>query len=403
MSSAKLASEEFSFLGGGGEMGARIRAFDWSGTTLGPISSWPQSLKTSVSICLNSRFPMILWWGRELTILYNDPYIPALGHKHPRLALGQPGKACWAEVWDIIEPLLDRVLRQGEANWAEDLRLFINRKGYLEECYFTFSYSPIRDETGGIAGVFTPVAETTGKVIGERRLRTLHELADAMNQVRAEIDVFPAAAAVLDQNPYDLPLAAIYSLSGDGKSAELRACCGVDSGELLAASSISLEEPAPLSEAFLGGVAVSISDARGLIGLAPRRPWGVAVESVFVVPLSGGGQKGPVGFFLSGVNPRKPLDNDYRSFLELVAGQIASGLAAARTVEEERRRARALQELDRAKTAFQQYQPRIPHPAHADARPAAAHDRAGRSGHRAVPAGARTRSAKRAAPAQAGQ
>ncbi len=138
-------------------MGALMRSFDWSESPLGPPELWPQSLRTSVSICLNSRFPIIVWWGPELAVLYNDGYVPVLGAKHPGRALGRPGRQVWKEVWPVVGPLLETVMERGEANWADDLQLFIDRNGY-PETNFRFSYSPIRDESGGIGGVFTQSA-----------------------------------------------------------------------------------------------------------------------------------------------------------------------------------------------------------------------------------------------------
>ena len=149
-------------------MGARVRALDWSKTPLGPISKWPQSLKTSVSTCLNSRFPMLIWWGPELVKIYNDAYRPLIGSKHP-WALGCPGREVWPEIWNVIGPMLEQVTGRGEATVSEDLLLLLERDGYAEECYFSFSYSPIRDELGRVGGVFTPVIETTERVIGARR------------------------------------------------------------------------------------------------------------------------------------------------------------------------------------------------------------------------------------------
>ncbi len=143
---------------------------------LGPVAHWPQSLRTSVSTCLNSRFAILIWWGPDLVMLYNDAYRDIIAAKHPA-ALGRPGRECWPEIWHIIGPMLEGVLQRGEATWSNDSAALLERNGYPEECYFTFSYSPIRDESGGIGGVFTPVAETTEHVIGERRLRTLRDLA----------------------------------------------------------------------------------------------------------------------------------------------------------------------------------------------------------------------------------
>ena len=148
---------------GGGTVGALMRSVDWSRTPLGPVSSWPQSLRTAVSICIASRFPILLWWGPQLVKLYNDTYAAILGAKHPR-ALGAPGREVWPEIWHIIGPMLEGVLQRGEATWSADLMLPLERKGFSEECYFTFSYSPIRDESGGIGGVFSAVAETPERV-----------------------------------------------------------------------------------------------------------------------------------------------------------------------------------------------------------------------------------------------
>src|SRR6202165_4326470 len=129
-------------LAGGGGMGAYMRSLDWSQTPLGPVNKWPQSLRTSVSTCLNSRFAILIWWGPDLVMLYNDAYRDIIASKHPA-ALGHPGRQCWPEIWDIIGPMLEGVLRRGEATWSENQLLLLERNGYPEECYFTFSYRPI--------------------------------------------------------------------------------------------------------------------------------------------------------------------------------------------------------------------------------------------------------------------
>src|SRR4051812_47928285 len=163
-------------LSGGGRMGELMRAHAWASTPLGPPEGWPQSLCISLSTCLNSRFAILIWWGPELVMLYNDAYREIIAAKHPA-ALGRPGRECWPEIWDIIGPMLRGVMENGDATRADDLLLLLERHGYPEECYFTFSYSPIRDESGTVVGIFTPVAETTGRVIGERRLCTIRDLA----------------------------------------------------------------------------------------------------------------------------------------------------------------------------------------------------------------------------------
>lgn len=168
-------SDALEFLSGGGEMGGRTRAFDWSATPLGPIRGWPQSLRSALSICLNSNFPIAIYWGSDLVLLYNDEWSPIPGEKHP-WALGRPAREAWPEIWHIIEPLFQRVMTDGTATRSRDQLLPMHRHGFTEECYFDYTFSPIRGESGQVEGVFNAVLETTTRVIDERRLRTLREL-----------------------------------------------------------------------------------------------------------------------------------------------------------------------------------------------------------------------------------
>jgi PAS domain S-box-containing protein len=161
--------QQLAFLTGGGEMGERIRAKDWSETAIGAPESWPQSLRTSVSIIINSQFPMFVWWAKELITIYNDAYIPVAGGKHPEL-LGTSGNVGWKEIWDDLGPLVDRVF-EGTSTWSEDQVLYMNRHGYVEETYFTFSYSPVMDESGSVGGLFCACIETTEKVLATRRIQ----------------------------------------------------------------------------------------------------------------------------------------------------------------------------------------------------------------------------------------
>src|SRR5918996_2181505 len=203
------ASGRPGFLGRGGEMGAAIRALDWGRTPIGPLDSWPPELRTAVDICLSSRFPILIWWGPELVKIYNDGYAAILGAKHPT-ALGRPGREVWPEICDIIGPMLQGVLARGEATWSDDQLLLLARRGYEEECYFTFSYSPIHDATGGVGGVFCAVYETTQRVLGERRLRTLGALAERTSAARSRAAAAQGAMAALDTNPDDVPFAVLY-------------------------------------------------------------------------------------------------------------------------------------------------------------------------------------------------
>jgi PAS domain-containing protein len=162
---------------GNSEMAILMRSLDWSQTSLGEPSGWSQSLKTVLSILLSSQHPIFLWWGEELIQFYNDAYRPILGTtKHPQ-AMGQRGRECWQEIWHVIEPMIEAVMQRGEATRIQDGLLMLERNGYLEECYFNYAYSPVRDETGQVSGVFCACDETTKRVLGERQLRTLRELA----------------------------------------------------------------------------------------------------------------------------------------------------------------------------------------------------------------------------------
>lgn len=143
------------FLQGGGEMGARIRDFDWSTTPLGEPASWPQPLRTAIRLILNTGHPMYLWWGPELLCFYNDAYRPSIGpERHPR-SLGQAGRQVWEEVWDIIGPQIDQVMTGGGATWQENALIPITRNGRRDDVYWTYSYGPIDDDDApnGIGGV----------------------------------------------------------------------------------------------------------------------------------------------------------------------------------------------------------------------------------------------------------
>lgn len=340
------------FFGGNSVMGEYMRNFDWSRTPLGPVDSWPQSLKTTVSTCLNSRFAMVIWWGKELVTFYNDGYMRILAGKHPK-ALGARAVEVWPEIWDIIRPMLEGVMERAEATWSDDLLLELERNGYPEECYFTFSYSPIRDETGRVGGVFTPVQETTSEVIGERRLRTLRDLADAARAANAESseEVCRLACQTLEKNPYDIPCAAFYLFSEDGKEARLAAASGFEPHHVLVPAVVQTESADgwPFAPCLKLTEPQVIALPQGLENV-PCGAWPVPSDSIFAMPISPAGQR--IGFALLAISPRKRLDDEYRGFLSLVGGHVTTAIAEARALADERKRAHALAELDRAKTAF---------------------------------------------------
>ncbi|UVF21792.1 PAS domain-containing protein [Microvirga terrae] len=185
------------FPANGGAMGERIRRHQWSTTAVGPIETWPQSLRTAVSMMLHSKFPTFMAWGHELTSFYNDAYAPMLGSKPE--ALGRSFRDVWAEAWGTVGPIAERAFL-GEASYFEDLPITIERNGYPEQTWWTFSYSPIHDETGGVGGILCIVHDTTAKVHGERRLGFLVRLSDRLRSLNEPLEVITAAQAMLGEH-----------------------------------------------------------------------------------------------------------------------------------------------------------------------------------------------------------
>jgi len=338
----------------GSELGRLVSAFDWSRTPLGPLEVWPTSLRTAVNLVLDSRHPMWMGWGPQATFLYNDAYVQVLGPaKHP-WALGRPAQEVWAEIWDVCGPLADKVFQGGEASFVDDVQLFMSRGDFLEETYYSFSYSPIRDETGRVAGLFCPSAETTHKVLNARRLRTLSELAAKALVERSVDGACASAIDTLAKNPEDVPFALLYRIDPVHRRAVLNRSTGI---------SQRIDECAPPI------LDLDAHDAvwpiRAIVETCQPRtirterckslPLGPAdrpIAEAMLVPVMSGAQEQPTAVLISGVNPTRRLDEEYRTFFNLIASHVATAIHNARAVEEERERLQRLAELDRAKTAF---------------------------------------------------
>ncbi|MDB4946888.1 MAG: pleC1 [Labilithrix sp.] len=341
------------WLAGGGEMGRLVRAHDWTQSPLGLPSTWPQSLKTALSICLGSRFPMVIWWGPELCVFYNDAYIPIAGPlKHP-MFLGRPAQEQWPEIWDVVGTLAREVLATGNATWSEDQPLFMTRSGFVEECYFTFSFSPARDESGAVGGMFCAVQEMTGRLLGERRLRVLRELgADAQSTMEL---VAASAARVLGTSVNDVPFALVYLVQEGETKAALAAASGVAPASLLAPQVIDFGTAAshwPLARVDETRRPERVDGLRARFAAdLPALPYPELPDSAYVLPIELAGHA-PCGFLILGINPRLELTDSYQGFFTLVCKQITSHIAAVRALDEEKKRTAALAEIDRAKTAF---------------------------------------------------
>ena len=375
-------------------MARLIREKDWSRTPFGPTEAWPTALRAAVGICLGSRFPMVLYWGEGRALIYNDAWSLLAGQRHP-WALGRPAREVWTEIWPIIGPMFDHVMATGEATWSHDQLLPLNRFGYLEECYFYYSYSPVRGDGGVVEGIFTAVTETTYRVLAERRERLLREISEATSNARSPTEACTAAlgrAAALPQEapfllaylhepggglrlaarvgavpaaqaPDTVPAEALGSPPVEGHETAPTAAVEVAAGDLAAAAT----ETRPAAAAHLtdGAAPWPFRQAHGRAGpvavnnLASRpgaalwgSPWPEPIEQALVVPIPSASQAAPFGYLVAGLSPRRRLDASYATLFGRIAAHIATAIGNAEAHEHERRRAEQLAELDRAETTF---------------------------------------------------
>lgn len=306
--SSKNLSAIPSFLRHDGEMSALLASHPWDHHPLGAPASWPQSLKTVVNVCVHARFPMLLWWGPELYMLYNDAYRRILGsEKHPR-ALGRAGAECCPEVWHTIGPMLHSVLASGTGTRGADQLLTLDRNGFLQECYFTFSFSPIHDETGGVGGVFAAVTETTARVLHERRLETLRRLNDAISECGNEDEVLAAAVETLARQRRDFVWAACWS-AGDGPARCMAASEDVDQ---------SVEIGAGIGRALRTGEQQQVF-----------LPWAFGPRGrqlVLVQPIPARSGAGPARCLVLAQNPWRTQDELFLRHAAMAAGCVGAAL-----------------------------------------------------------------------------
>jgi PAS domain S-box-containing protein len=309
---------------GQGEMANLIRRFDWSATAVGPIESWPDTLVTTVNLLLASRHPMFLWWGQELIQFYNDGYRPSIrADKHPS-AVGQRGAECWPEIWPIIGPQIDAVMSEGRSTWHTNQLVPINRDGKLEEVYWTYGYSPVRDNAGIVRGTLVVCSETTEQVLAERRLKTMLAItagersASQLSQTQTLTPFAREIISTLKCNVADIPFAALYQLNGNDV-----ACLGATFpinnpiGDPVEASS-------PLTGFLHSHDSGVVDDLDKLTGglLCTFRPATVTRGYVLPLPLpEHGSSAGTVLIF--GISPLLPFDERYETFLKLVGSKIA--------------------------------------------------------------------------------
>lgn len=346
----KAATE---FLNGGGEMGERMRAFDWSSTSLGSPHAWPQSLKTIVRVMLDSRFAMWMMWGRDGNFFCNDAYLPTVGLKRDWV-LGARAHRVWEEIWGAIGPRIDHVLNTGQATWDEALQLFLRRNGFDEESFHTFSYSPVYDDANRVTGMLCVVVEVTERVLAERRLKLLRELAAvSMTPARTLAQAGQLMMDGVEDAPLDIPFAALYLMEEGRSETQLVALTQLPAAGVLPRA-LGPAQPDALFGTSPGRPIAGQRQALGSFwpGVVVHGPWGDTVKDALVLPLRGARQAKPFGYLVLGASTRLPLDGSYRDFLTLVADQFASQLADVQARLDAQKRAEALADLDRAKNLF---------------------------------------------------
>jgi signal transduction histidine kinase/ActR/RegA family two-component response regulator len=337
------------FLAGGGEVGARLRALNWQDTPLGPPEHWPQSLRTIVRVMLDSRYAMWMLWGPDLTFFCNDAYLPTVGIRRDWV-LGARADKVWEEIWPDIGPRISKVLEHGQATWDEGLLLFLERSGFAEETYHTFSYSPVYDDESRIAGMLCVVTEVTERVIGERHLRVLRDLAARATGMETVQQACDRLFAVLAADLLDVPFACLYLIDKASAEARLASHHG-EIPEWLRPAAVSLGS----ADRWRLGDALRRNDSHvvALTELIASPLWPEQlITQAAVLPIQGPSSSESSAVLVAGLSPRRPLDDSYRGFLDLVAGQFAAALADAQAYEAERQRVEALAALDRAKTIF---------------------------------------------------
>ena len=343
--------KKLEFLAGGGEMGERIRQYDWDKTNLGNPENWPQSLKTCVRIMLSSKQPIWIGWGDQLIKLYNDAYIDIVRGKHP-IALGQPASVVWKDIWKDIDPLLSRAMQKDEGTYVESQLLIMERSGFPEETYYTFSYTPVLGADGLPSGIICYNTADTDRIINERSLKTMQQL-DTVAHKKTEQEVYAQAAKALANNPRDFPVSLIYKINSVGTTAEIVAYSGF--AEKPADDKVDLTS----NEAIAHGVVKAVHENRMTeSGMdwhwpdVPKGAWDVPPRVFVNIPIGSANRQFPLAVLTVGLNPYRKFDDAYRNFIQMIADQIALGVNNTLAYEEERKRAEALEALDKAKTLF---------------------------------------------------
>ena len=337
-----------------GEMSRRFREFDWSSTPLGPVEFWPESWRNAVQIILDSSFPTALAIGREqLIYFYNDAFISLAGPSRHPSGLGCPVPTVWKEIWDeILAPRFAHTLSTGEPTGEEDLLMPLERTGYLEETYITFSFAALRNEHNEPNGIFCTAIETTARFVAERHMRCLRALAARSSFAETPEGACQSAVATLESNPRDVPFALLYLVDKSGKQAHLAGTAGLVSIPPGVATTIDLSDPSSCTVARVAMTrsAVLMDNILPIIEGAMRTAE-VMPHQALALPILNPGGEHLAAVMVGGINPMRPLDES-RAFHELIVNHLETAISSARAKQHVRERAQALAEIDRAKTVF---------------------------------------------------
>jgi signal transduction histidine kinase/DNA-binding response OmpR family regulator len=344
-----------SLFDGEGEVRRLLRSVDWTVNPLGPVASWSPALRVMVESVLHAAFPMVINWGPEFIAIYNDAYVEHLGRRHPH-SLARSAPNIWPEAWDWLGPRMERVVRDAQTlRFADDLQI-LQRNGYQEECYFTFSHSPVVDIDGSVGGVLTIAIETTRKRLSERRseaLRDLRELATTTDQA-APLDICRAALLALRKYRASVPFAAVFLAEAGGRS-RLRDHYGFAPAAFKTSGGVgpvSFDEQ--LHRVIESGHPEVVTGLRsrnpGAFEPSPLGP--LPPDVAVILPLSESRQHHAIGAVVLGVNPYRVLDEDFQDFLSLVGRQLRVALTDAAAQQSDRHRLEVMADLDRAKTEF---------------------------------------------------
>ncbi|MES2529918.1 MAG: ATP-binding protein [Pseudomonadota bacterium] len=309
---------------GPSETAALMRQHDWAATPLGAPEGWPESLKVALRILLTSRFEMWLGWGPDVAFFYNDAYRPTLGIKHPQ-ALGRPTRDVWSEIWEDVRGRIATVYERGESTWDAALMLLVERSGYPEETYHTFSYSPLIGDSGRIEGIFCAVSEETGRVISERRLQLLRELGAGLASADKRHAVVATVRNTMALAGRDLPFTLMYLFDAAGEP-QLHCAVGMATSHPLTSAGRWQSDRLDAGETTWS---LPLGDEPDV----PTGLWNKPPTAALVVALPPQGTARAAGFLVVGVNPYRALDEALMSFVRLLAGQIAPSLANAEALE----------------------------------------------------------------------